>query len=46
VAYKIAAGMGERYTSLLGVCEASISRNVTENLFARHIQPLFLRTNW
>jgi hypothetical protein len=45
VAYKIAAGMGERYTSLLGVCEASISRNVTENLFARHIQPLFLRTN-
>ena len=43
VAYKIAAGMGERYTSLLRACEASISRNVTENLFARHIQPLFLR---
>jgi len=45
VAYKIAAGMGERYTSLLRACEASISRNVTANLFARHIQPLFLRTN-
>ncbi len=44
VAYKIAAGMGERYTSMLRACEASISRNVTENLFARHIQPLFLRT--
>ena len=42
VAYKIAAGMGERYTTLLGVCEASISRNVTENLFDRHIAPLFL----
>jgi hypothetical protein len=34
--------MGERYTGLLRDCEASISRNVTENLFARHIQPLFL----
>jgi tagaturonate epimerase len=45
VAYKIAAGMGERYTSLLRACEASISRNVTENLWARHIQPLFLRTH-
>ena len=45
VAYKIAAGMGDRYTSMLRACEASISRNVTENLFARHIQPLFLREN-
>jgi len=42
VAYKIAAGMGERYTRLLRACEASISRNVTANLFDRHIQPLFL----
>jgi len=43
VAYKIAAGMGERYTDLLQACEASIARNVTANLFARHIEPLFLR---
>ena len=37
--------MGERYTSLLRACEASISRNVTANLFARHIQPLFLSSH-
>ncbi|MGA2590484.1 MAG: tagaturonate epimerase family protein [Bryobacteraceae bacterium] len=43
VAYKIAAGMGERYTDLLQACEGSIARNVTANLFARHIEPLFLR---
>jgi len=27
---------------MLESCEASISRNVTENLFERHIKPLFL----
>jgi len=43
VGYKVAAKMGERYTTMLDACEESISRNVTENLFARHIEPLFLR---
>ena len=43
VAYKVAAKMGERYTRMLEACEESISRNVTENLFTRHIEPLFLR---
>ena len=43
VGYKVAAKMGERYTRMLDACEESISRNVTENLFARHIEPLFLR---
>jgi hypothetical protein len=42
VGYKIAAGMGDRYTSLLRECEESISRNVTLNLYERHIKPLFL----
>ena len=42
VGYKIAAQMGERYTRMLEACEDSISRNVTENLFVRHIEPLFL----
>jgi hypothetical protein len=42
VGYKIAAELGERYTRLLDECEASISRNVTQNLFDRHIVPLFL----
>jgi tagaturonate epimerase len=43
VGYKVAAKMGKRYTCMLEACEESISRNVTENLFARHIEPLFLR---
>lgn len=42
VGYKIAAGMGERYTEMLRACAEPIARNVTENLFARHIAPLFL----
>jgi hypothetical protein len=42
VGYKVAAHMGKRYTDLLTQCEESISRNVTTNLFDRHIVPLFL----
>jgi hypothetical protein len=42
VGYKVAAKMGDRYLKMLDTCEASISRNVTENLFERHIRPLFL----
>lgn len=41
VGYKVAAKMGERYLSMLRQSEASISRNVAENLFDRHIKPLF-----
>jgi hypothetical protein len=42
VGYKIAAGMGDRYLKMLEECEEPISRNVTCNLFERHICPLFL----
>ncbi len=42
VGYKVAAAMGKRYTDMLVKCEESIARNVTANLFDRHIQPLFL----
>jgi hypothetical protein len=42
VGYKVAAKMGGRYLTMLRDCEESISRNVTENLFERHIRPLFL----
>ena len=42
VGYKVAAKMGDQYLKMLDTCEASISRNVTENLFERHIRPLFL----
>jgi hypothetical protein len=41
VGYKIAARMGERYLEALEACKASVSRNVTENLYERHIKPLF-----
>ncbi len=43
VGYKIAAEMGARYTDALEKYHDIIARNVTENLFDRHIKPLFLR---
>jgi hypothetical protein len=42
VGYKVAAKMGSRYLGMLERCEAPISRNVTRNLFERHIKPVFL----
>jgi tagaturonate epimerase len=42
VGFKVAAKMGKRYLSLLEANEAVIARNVTENLFDRHIAPVFL----
>jgi tagaturonate epimerase len=42
VAFKIAAKMGGRYLSLLDANEAVIARNVTQNLYDRHIAPVFL----
>lgn len=42
VGYKVAAKMGGCYLRMLEECEESIARNVTVNLFERHIRPLFL----
>ncbi len=42
IGYKIAAHMGDRYLKLLEANEAVIAKNVTENLYARHIAPVFL----
>jgi len=42
VGFKIAAKMGRRYLDLLEANEPVIAKNVTENLFARHIAPVFL----
>jgi hypothetical protein len=42
VGFKIAAQMGRRYLDLLEANEEVIARNVTYNLYARHIQPVFL----
>jgi hypothetical protein len=41
VGYKVAARKGQVYLDALKANRASISRNVTENLFKRHIKPLF-----
>ena len=42
VGYKIAAQMGDRYLNALRENEAVIARNVTENLYDRHLKPLFV----
>lgn len=42
VAYKIAAQMGKRYLDMVDACEESIARNVTANLYERHLKPIFL----
>jgi len=41
VSFKLAAKMGSRYTDALISNRAIIEHNVTENLLARHIQPIF-----
>ena len=42
VGFKVAAKMGPRYLKLLEANEPVIARNVTENLYDRHIAPVFL----
>jgi hypothetical protein len=42
VGFKVAAKMGNRYLALIDANEAVIARNVTENLYNRHIAPVFL----
>jgi len=40
VSFKVAAKKGDRYLNALKKHEAVIARNVTENLFDRHLKPL------
>jgi hypothetical protein len=42
VGFKVAAKMGRRYLELLEANETVIAKNVTENLYDRHIAPVFL----
>jgi hypothetical protein len=42
VGFKVAAQMGGRYTAMLTEARESIVRNVTENLYDRHIRPIFM----
>jgi hypothetical protein len=43
VGFKIAAEMGEAYTEALKENEKIIAKNVTENIWKRHILPIFWR---
>lgn len=42
VGFKVAAKFGRRYLDMLEACEEPIERNVTTNLYERHLKPLFL----
>jgi hypothetical protein len=42
VGYKVAAKLGKRYIDALESCETSVAKNVTENLYVRHLKPLFV----
>ena len=42
VGYKVAAQMGERYTGALAANKAIVAKNVTENLFDRHLRRVFI----
>ena len=39
--FKLAAKMGSRYTQALTANQAVIERNVKENLWERHMRPIF-----
>ncbi len=43
VSFKLAAKAGARYTDLLKANEVIVAKNVTENLYDRHLKPLFIR---
>ena len=42
VSFKLAAKAGQRYLDLLRANEEVVGKNVTENLYARHLRPLFV----
>jgi hypothetical protein len=42
VGYKIAAKLGKKYLDMLEAYEEPIARNVTANLYERHIKPIFM----
>jgi hypothetical protein len=42
VSFKVAAQHGSRYTDLLAANREIVARQVTDNLYERHMKPLFL----
>ena len=41
VGFKVAAKLGPKYLAMLEQFEPTIAKNVTENLYERHIKPVF-----
>jgi hypothetical protein len=41
LSYKIAAELGQEYLGALDKYESTVAENVTENIFERHIKPIF-----
>ncbi|MHC4432472.1 MAG: hypothetical protein ACYTBS_11595, partial [Planctomycetota bacterium] len=44
VGYKVAAEMGTRFTDALREYEEVIAENVAENIYDRHIKPVFIQS--
>ena len=42
IGFKVAAEMGERFTDLLDEAAGTINKGVTDNIYERHLRPLFL----
>jgi hypothetical protein len=42
IGYKIAAEMGREFTDAVADCERIIGPNVAENIYQRHIKPVFI----
>jgi hypothetical protein len=42
VGYKVAGEMGERFLGALDAFEETIASHVTDNIFSRHLKPLFI----
>ncbi|MHC4624243.1 MAG: tagaturonate epimerase family protein [Planctomycetota bacterium] len=42
IGYKVAAEMGDEFLNALKRYEETIAQNVTENIFERHIRPIFM----
>ncbi len=42
VAFKLAAKAGTRYLNLVKANESVVAKNVTENIYERHMRPLFI----
>jgi hypothetical protein len=42
VGYKVAAEIGREFTDAVADCERIIGPNVTENIYQRHIKPIFI----